>query len=69
MLLSQTTAIFKWQLKPLKALKQLKSQDQFKKRTNVATKSQEMKGKKRGEKGHSIENDIPAIMFQQDLLL
>lgn len=68
MLLSLATTIFKRQLKALSALKLLKSEDQLKRRRNVATKSQEMKGK-RGEKGHSTENDIPAITFQQDLLL
>lgn len=68
MLLSLATTIFKRQLKALSALKLLKSEDQLKRRRNVATKSQEMK-EKRGEKGHSTENDIPAIMFQQDLLL
>ena len=48
MLLSQATAIFKWQLKPLALLK---SEDQFKRRKNAATKSQEMKKKKMRREG------------------
>lgn len=68
MLLSMATTIFKWQLNHLSALRLLKSEDQLKKRRNVVTKSPEMRRKK-GKKGLSIENDIPAIAFLQDLLL
>ncbi len=69
MFLSQKITTLKWQLRPLNSLNLnlLKSKDEFKRKTNEVTKSQEMKKKR--EKGLSIENDIGAITFQQDLLL
>lgn len=68
MLLSQASTIFTWQLKLLNVLIVLKSEDQFKREKECNNKESGNEEKK-GEKGHLIENDIPAITFQQDLLL